>query len=148
MSEKKTGVYGEPWRLAGPYEYPWALGPVGAAGEPTCTILANDGYGVMSVPKALAHFPASIGDAASGMSRAPRMIECVNAMTGIKDPAAFMEEVREVLGSLMARVDVDRLWEQQRQGFGGGSVPEMYDAGLVPDEFLRASALLEKMEGK
>ena len=36
MSEKKTGVYGEPWRLAGPYEYPWALGPVGAAGEPTC----------------------------------------------------------------------------------------------------------------
>ncbi|HAX40035.1 MAG TPA: hypothetical protein DCY10_04040 [Clostridiales bacterium] len=62
--------------------------------------------------------------------------------------AATMEEVREVLGSLMARVGVDRLWEQQRQGFGGGSVPEMYDAGLVPDEFLRARALLAKLEGE
>ena len=61
------------------------------------------------------------------------------------DPAATIKEVREVVAALMARVEVDRLWEQQRQGFGGGSVPEMYDAGLVPDEFVRARALLAKL---
>lgn len=96
--QKKTGLYGEPWRMAAPFDFPWLMEGCGTHGEATCTILANDGYGVMSVPKALAHFPVSVGDnGETGMDRAPRMIECVNALSGIPDPAATMEEVVEVL---------------------------------------------------
>lgn len=97
---------------------------------------------------AAAHLLGGSHTEAEADANAARIVACWNAMLNVEDPAAFMEEVRGVLGALMARIEVDRLWEQQRQGFGGGSVPEMYAAGLVPDEFVRARALLEKMEGK
>lgn len=69
----------------------------------------------------------------------PRIIECVNAMTGIEDPAAFMEEVREVFGFVLDQFDelVNRHY--------GGDLP-VTDEELVTLETARA--LLAKMEGK
>lgn len=40
-------------RIADPKEYPWRCGPCGRDGEPTLTIVADDGYGVLSIPESI-----------------------------------------------------------------------------------------------
>lgn len=73
-------------------------------------------------------------------ANAERIVACWNAMTGIEDPAAFMDEVREVLDALEDyfdnRADADQ---------APGDTP-------TPNEEMRHQvairALLAKMEGK
>ena len=70
-----------------------------------------------------------------------RSIECVNAMTGIEDPAAFMEEVR---GGL------DRITDLEQARRSGGPAPEDLDGldDALAEAVTIAATLLEKMEGK
>ena len=69
----------EPWRLCDPTEFVWACDGLGSPGEDTFTILAADGYGVLSVPVS-----ATDGPHAGNWER---VIACVNACKGINPEA-------------------------------------------------------------
>lgn len=75
-----------------------------------------------------------------GLSNAHRLAACWNAMTGIEDPAAFMEEVREVLDALEDYFD-NRADADQAPGDTPTPNEEMLHQVTI-------RALLAKMEGE
>lgn len=60
---------------------------------------------------------------------------------------AAAPDLYEALQKLLDRVEVDRCLVFQQQGFRG-AVPEMYERGLMPEQFVSTRAVLAKARGE
>jgi hypothetical protein len=72
-----------------------------------------------------------------------RAAVCVNAMRGIEDPAALMDEVREVLGPLAAYGKVLRGQLVQADA----TVIELWDHKITVGQLIAVADLLDKIGG-